>query len=362
MSAPPAYAFAVALDARRWGRTGLGRYQAELYTHLRALAPSLRLTLLGAPPGVAEALAARWLPYEAALYSWREQALGGWIARRAGADLVHYPHYAVPRWAPRPYVVTIHDLIHFRFPGQFGARRVALARRVLVRAVGRAARVICVSDATRRDLLALVPGVADRIHVIHEGVSARFTPATVEEVDRVRLRYRLGTYLLSMGDRRPYKRHDVAIAAFRRLREAQPDLQLVVVGETTRAEVADPPGSHRLGYVTDEELRALYSGAACLLFPSAWEGFGLPVLEAMACGCPVVCGHGSALDEVAGDAACRVDASSPVEVADAARALLDDHQFRQGMVARGLAWAARFRWDTAAQATLEVLAAAARQR
>jgi alpha-1,3-rhamnosyl/mannosyltransferase len=352
-SFPPG--FSIALDARRWGRTGIGRYQSELYRALHAIAPQLRLTLIGGRTAAEAAaqIGARHLPHDAPLYSVSEQLLGGRVMRAAAADLYHYPHYAVPYATPAPYVVSVMDLIHYRFPEQFGRAKVMLGRRVLSRAGRGAARVVCISDATRRDLLDLEPAVGDKVDVIHLGVSSRFSPAPAAAIESLSRRYGLGRYVLSSGDREPYKRYDVTAGAFERLRARDPGLQLVVFGERGPSGAADPPGAVRLDYVSDDDLAVLYSGARCLLFPSAYEGFGLPPLEAMACGCPVVCGRGSSLDEVCAGAASQVDATNAAEVADAAWVLVSDERVRADAVVRGRARAAQFTWERTARLTLE---------
>ena len=362
MSAAVPGSFSIALDARRWGRTGLGRYQSELYRHLRREAPHAQLTLVGGPAHQAAELGAACLPFTAPLYSPQEQWLGGRAMARARASVYHFPHYSVPRWAPRPYVVTVHDLIHFTFPQDFGMAKVAVARHVLRRAVARAAKVICVSASTARDLAALAPASAGKAVVIGEGVSDLFRPASRGEVDALRARHRLDRFVLSMGDRAPHKRFDVVANAFRWLRERDEGLRLVVVGERgAGAAPPDPEGTLRLDYVSDAELRVIYSAASCLLFPSAYEGFGLPPLEAMACGCPVVCSRGSSLDEVCGGAAVQVDGANWREVGEAAWALLADEGQRQQWVAAGLTHGGRFSWTDAARRTLAVLHEAAGQ-
>jgi alpha-1,3-rhamnosyl/mannosyltransferase len=355
-SLPSPAPFSIALDARRWGRTGLGRYQSELYRALHAVAPDLRLTLAGGDhaAAVAATLGARHLRYDPPLYSLREQLLGGRTIATAGADLYHFPHYAVPFSAPCPFVVSVLDLIHFRFPELFGQAKVAVAKQVLRRAVARAVRVICISEATRRDLVALIPDADSKSTAIHLGVAERFAPAPREAVEAISRKLGVGRYVLSVGDREPYKRYDVAAAAFERMHAWDPSLRFVVFGERGPSGVSDPPGTVRVDYVADEELVALYSGAGCLLFPSAYEGFGLPPLEAMACGCPVVCGRGSSLDEVFAGAAVQVDASNAAEVADAAWLLLSDRDARADAVARGRTRAAAFDWHTTARLTLEV--------
>ena len=320
----------------------------------------MRLTLAGgdAAATAAAALGACHLPFDAPLYSPTEQVFGGRALRAAAADLYHFPHYAVPFSAPSPFVVSVLDLIHFRFADLFGRVKVAVARRVLERAVTRAARVICISEATRRDLVELVPGVDDRTHVIHLGVSERFTPASPDTVDALKRKLGVRRYVLSAGDREPYKRYDVAAAAFDRIRAWDASLSFVVFGERGPSGVDDPPGTVRVDYVSDEDLVALYSGAECLLFPSAYEGFGLPPLEAMACGCPVVCGRGSSLDELFVGAATQVDAANASEVADAAWLLLSDRDARTSAVVRGHERAASFRWSDTARQTLDVFALA----
>ena len=236
----------------------------------------MTICLLGGPRDAAARLGAKWLPYDAPLYSAREQLLGGRAMHRAGADVYHFPHYAVPRWPPRPYIVTVHDLIHFRYPDHFGRARIAMARRVLLRAVAGAAAVGCVSESTRRDLEAMAPDAIAKLRVTRDGVSDRFAPAGTASIEALRTRYGLGPYVLSMGDRAPHKRFDLVAASFQYLRGRDPALRLAVVGERGPSGVTDPPGTLRLDYVSDEDLRTLYSGAACLLFPSEYRGVRPP--------------------------------------------------------------------------------------
>ena len=261
--------------------------------------------------------------------------------RRLGAALVH-TQYALPLRCPCPAVVTIHDLSFEH--GLMGRRDRAVFRRVVPRAARGAARVLTVSERTKRDLVEAYDIRAERVVVTPNGVDPAFGPESPASDDESRARSR--PYALAVGAIQERKNQAAALAAAR-----EAGLELVVVGPTKDERVAEElrAGGARLeGYVPTERLAALYRGAACLVQPSRHEGFGLPVLEAMASGTPVVTVPDPALVEVAGDAAVVVDEAS---LADGIRRALEE---RERLVAAGLVRARAFSWETTAEATVQV--------
>jgi glycosyltransferase involved in cell wall biosynthesis len=231
--------------------------------------------------------------------------------------------------------------------------------RVVPRSVARADRVLADSKATRDDLVAHFGAPPDKVQVLYSGVDARFCPEKGPgEGERLRAKYGIESpYVLSVGTLQPRKNYVRLIRAFANLPLA--NLQLAIAGgrgwlyEDIFAE-AQKHGDHVrvLGFVDDADLPALLRGAALFAFPSLYEGFGIPPLEAMACGVPVVCSDASSLPEVAGDAALMVDPFDVDALTQAMARALDDADLRQEMIARGLSQAARFTWEKAARQLL----------
>jgi glycosyltransferase involved in cell wall biosynthesis len=279
-----------------------------------------------------------------------------------GAAAAFFPHWDAPLLGmPARAVVTVHDLIPFRVPGAFPARKRALARPALARVLRTAARVVCVSEASAADVRRWAPAAAARVVAIPNGVSAEFSgPVTAPLAAGV-----AAPYLLCVGNQKPHKNLAAAVAVLARLRAgAHPGLRLVVAGRdfgtdglrdvALAAGVGDAVTT--LGEVDDRTLHALYAACGALVFPSRYEGFGLPVLEAMAAGAPVVASNTPAVAEVAGDAAAAL--LSPDDVAGMAAAcdrLLTDPEARRAAAARGRARASAFRWSETARRTGRLL-------
>jgi glycosyltransferase involved in cell wall biosynthesis len=260
--------------------------------------------------------------------------------RRLGASLVH-TQYALPFRSPCPVVVTIHDLSFADEDAQLMGRRDRWTfRRVVPRAARRAARVLTVSERTKQDLVTHYGISPERVVVTPNGVDPAFGP------DGTSYRLQLGPYALAVGAIQPRKNQLAALAAAR-----EAGLELVVVGPVKDERVAAElraRGARLEGYVPVERLAELYRGAACLVQSSRYEGFGLPVVEAMASGRPVVAVPDPALVEVAGDAAVVIDES---RLADGIReALADSARLREA----GLARARTFSWERTAEATVRV--------
>ena len=282
-------------------------------------------------------------------------------------DLFHATHYVLPPLKSRA-VVTIHDIIHLLYP-QFLPNRAALiyARVMIRRALTRADRIITVSYNSKRDLVDYFGISPSRVEVIYNGVSPRFRPDVPEE-ERARVAGKYGLarpYLLFLGGEKPHKNAQNVVRAFAEARRRRPDLphSLVLAGpmpaSTARIDAliaALDVGQSivRPGRIAEEDLPGLFAGAEVLLYPTLYEGFGLPVVEAMACGTPVLTSSTSALQEIAGGYAYLVD---PLDVDAIARGIVlltTDPKVRSDFVELGRKRARDFSWDKAAERTLEV--------
>jgi glycosyltransferase involved in cell wall biosynthesis len=286
------------------------------------------------------------------------QLLAGRAARRARADLLHGVHYELPLRAGLPSVVTVHDLTLLTHPDWHEASKVRYFGWALRRAVRAARRVLCVSATTARDLAERLEVAPWRIDVTRLGTDLR--PAGEAEVAALRRRLGLdGPYLLGLGTVEPRKDLPTLVQAFASLAGELPH-RLVLAGlagwgqGALAAAVAESGLADRVlltGYLPEADKAALFTGADMFAYPSRYEGFGLPVLEAMACGTPVVTTTGGSLPEVAGDAALLVDPGDPDALAAAMAKLAGDPAARQAAAARGRARAATFTWDRCAAET-----------
>lgn len=287
------------------------------------------------------------------------------VARRDGVGLLHSLGTTSPLWAPAPMVVTVHDLIFEAFPEAFPGARAAVLRRILPPMLRRARRVIADSHATARDIASRYGIPGGRIDVVHLGPGRSARAMSDERARRLRapLRAESGGYLLAVATTQPHKNLDGLIEAMRLLRPARPGLRLVLVGaagtadESLRRRAADAGVGDVVsfaGRVDDETLDALYRGAALFVYPSLYEGFGLPLLEAMERDVPVLSSQSTSLPEVGGDAVAYVDARSPQALATQIGLLLDDPDRRARLRVAGRARASTFSWRRAARETLAV--------
>jgi glycosyltransferase involved in cell wall biosynthesis len=260
----------------------------------------------------------------------------------AGADVVHFPlTIEVPR-TDVPKVVTLHDLQHLDLPGMFPRAERAFRAVFWHRSLRRAERMITISGFVRDRAVARLGLDASRIRVVPLGVDhEHLRPATTEREP----------FVLYPARRWPHKNHERLLEAFALVRRDRPELRLVLTGGGDFSGM--PDGVDARGHVGSGELASLMQRASALVFPSLYEGFGLPPLEAMACGCPVACSNVAALPETVGDAARLFDPHDPRAIADA---VLDVLAAPEEWVARGLARAAGFSWDATARATDAVYA------
>ncbi|WP_372991034.1 glycosyltransferase family 4 protein [Sulfitobacter sp.] len=278
-------------------------------------------------------------------------------------DVVHSVCMGYPVATRKPLVVTIHDLGPLTHPEFFSHNRPWVMERALKQAVDKAATVVAISQATADEILSLHPQAADRVRVVHSGVAERFfdepDPAALDGLD---LPPDDVPFILTAGSLNPRKN---VLGVMQALRHALQDIphHLVLAGgggwdmEQLQQELGSSDLAarvHRLGFVSDEALRALYRRAAMYLHPSLYEGFGLTLLEAMAAGTPVVTSNRSSLPEIAGDAALLVDPTDPNAIAEAVIRLANDQGLVDTLREKGFARARSFSWNKTAQTMKEI--------
>lgn len=345
----------IGIDCRKVADFGIGTYIRGLTRALIELQGTETFVLF-APSGLHSLLPAsdrtELVDSTAPHYSARELISLGAAARERRLDLFHAPHYVVP-FTRIPMVVTIHDLIHLRLPSSRWMDR-SYARWMIGRAVRKSRTILTVSDAVRAEIARTYPGSHSRIVVTPNGVDPVFSSVR-RESDRPALDALdiiPDGYFLFVGNRKPHKNVGRLLTAWNTVRARHPGLRLVLVGGDWSG-IPRPPGVLATGLVPASELAALYRNALALLQPSIDEGFGLPLVEAMASGTPVICSDIAALREVAAGACMLIDPFDHETISAAMIRIADDPAERASLRASGLARARQFTWQRCALATLD---------
>jgi glycosyltransferase involved in cell wall biosynthesis len=375
----------IAMDARRIRDFGIGTYIRSLVHALSNIDRENRYTLIS---GAGDVRTLAGLPenFKAAVYSRSDNGLFDHVAfpmflHGIAPDLVHIPLNRVPLALMRPYVVTVHDMANLLFEEGKSGVRMQLRRYRFRRGLVRARRVIAVSEATKRDVQNMLGVRPERIRRVYNAPDPQFYARgehSLEEHKRILERYQIQhPFLLYAGNVRRHKNIPKLVEAFAVVRgqladhPVYKDLRLVLIGDTLSQQPAIrqavmksrvEPLVRFLGFVPFETLRCFYESAAAFVFPSRYEGFGLPPLEAMACGTPVVTSNISSLPEVVGDAAVLVNPENVFDISRGIQEALLDEALRAELILRGREQAARFSWERTAREVLEIYREAAAYR
>ena len=357
-------------------KTGVGHYTFELARAVASLdsSTSVELVYPSTYPPISLGKTGAELPANLKLERVRVGPLGRhwWSAglpryvRRGKLELFHGTNYDIPLWHPCATVLTIHDLSQLLYPETHERRSVKRARRRLPLMSRAADAIITPTETVRREVCEHLKTHPEKVFAIPEAARTCFSPLGFAQTADVRRSLGVGDeFLLTVGTLEPRKNLAVLVSAFEEVTRARPreDMQLVIAGG--RGWLSGPlfsaiersPARARIlltDYLQDDDLRALYASCRAFIYPSVYEGFGLPPLEAMACGAPVIASRSAAIEETTGDAAILFDHTSAIELAQKILALLGDENARQNLSSAGLKLASQFSWDRTAQLTLDV--------
>jgi len=361
----------IAFDVRKLNDFGIGTYIRNLILHLAQLDQSSEYLLIGHERDKAELGA---LPANFSYFFdhtqdgtfWNDFVLPYTLKKR-GVQILHTPHYRAPRYLHCKSIITIHDCVHILFPN-YAASRAAhdQARKITRRTIKQSSHILTVSEATQRDLMRLFSIPEDKITVVYNAIDERAVlTSDVEEQKRVLERYQIqDPFLLYAGNIKPHKNIARLIEAFSVLKtelkdnETWKNLKLLIIGDELskhqflRRTVIRSGVQHDVrffGYVPYETLKVFYKSAEIFAFPSLYEGFGLPPLEAMANGTPVLTSNVSSLPEVMGNAALLVNPENVFEICKGLKHLLFDFNLRAELIARGLEQSRLYSWKKSAE-------------
>jgi len=357
----------IVLDARMHSHTGIGRYITVLLRNLKSVneARSYVISII-VNDEILEIHGFHKIKITSKPFSVKEQVELPFKIMRKHVDLVHSPQFNIPLLSRAAQVTTIHDCAYDRFPEEY-PNRVAKGyyRFMFPIALRKSKRIIAISESTKRDLIELYKISPEKISVIYQGVDSRFyQDMSNEKNSMLKPLYVDGDFALFVGLTRPRKNVDRLVRAFAKvLPSLKTGAKLVLAGKidtrfldvrrlAERLNISD--SVVQLGFVSEDQLLALYKTACCFVFPSLYEGFGLPVLEAMAAGTPVITSRVSSLPEVAGDAALLVNPYNVDEIAEAMYKLFTDASFRDKLRQKGKERSKQFTWRKCAQKTLKV--------
>jgi glycosyltransferase involved in cell wall biosynthesis len=363
----------VDVSAAVHSRAGLGRYAGTIAQSLAKLHPGEISLFFNRDSTIHPLPELEHLPQRSVAAGYKPWRMAVWLGQLLGvgfnrlmpdATLYHATEHLLPPLEGVPSVLTVHDLIYRLYPEHHKRLNYWYLNAAMPLYVRRADAVITISEASKRDLIRTYGVSPDKVTVIYEAAHARFQPTSSNEQAHVKRAYGLPErYLLQVGTIEPRKNLVRLLHAFEELRKRGNDIGLVIVGskgwlfDDLLAEIERSPAKEMVimpGYVSDDDLPAVYGGSSAAVLASVYEGFGLPILEGMACGAPVVSSRASSLPELGGDAARYFDPYDLSEMTEVIGEVLNDRALADEMSVRGIQQAAGFSWDRAAQETWAV--------
>ena len=382
----------IGIDARFYGPIGkgLGRYTQEIVDNIIKMVDLSQVSVVVflSPENFNEFSIShkniKKIKIRMHWYSWQEQIFFPWFIWREKLDLIHYPHFNVPVFTPCRFVVTIHDLILTHFPTTRATTHSPLVyyfknlayRFVIKQAIKRSQKVITVSNFTKNDILEQFKIPEEKIIVTYEGVANLYKGN--DDSFSVKLNYQENNlvenvlkndFLLYVGNAYPHKNLEFLLRVFKNIREIKPNLRLVLIGKEDyfynklrnfalsinllKSNSEDSPVVFA-GYVPDRQLLVFYQKASAYIFPSLYEGFGLPPLEAMAQSCPVISASASSLPEILGQAALYFNPKEEEELKKRVLELLDNESLRSELINKGKEQIKKYSWEECARQTFSV--------
>ncbi len=339
----------VLIDARMIGDQphGIATHLFQLLRQLEKIDRVNRYTLLICHPALKKQLSFECLQTKSRWISLREQMELPGLIKKLKPDLYHSPSFIIPFYCPVPFILTLHDLNHVRCREMKRFHTTLYYQTILKRAVRKAKKIITVSQFSKKEVIDYYKIPENKISVIYNGVSSKFSPLeNKQHLDACRIKYRLPErFILWIGNSKKHKNLGSVVRAFERLKT---DFKLVLMGVSYLH-----PQIHSVGHVDTEDLACLYQLSAFLVYPSLYEGFGLPVIEAAACGKKMIVSNRPPLSEIAGTTAILVDPLDINALANAMQRLLGDPQTYH-IDQEGIRHSKKFSWEDAARKTVEV--------
>ncbi len=356
----------IAFDARMINHPGIGRYIKNLLNAIAGLNAGYEFLLFGDKKQLTayglRLTAGKIIQWNAPVYSLREQFLRPF--KRYKPDIIHVPHFNAPLTTGKgrgKVVVTIHDLIYTKFPEYLPLFKRGIARRLIINAAKKSDAIIAVSKNTKKDISELVPGSRFKTEVIYEASDPQFR--VIEDKQYLKLvkeRYSIpeGDILLFVGSLKKHKNVKGLLHAYEKVKR-RVSCSLVIAGRFHKDEhdilkKITASGALYLGEVRAEDLAAVYNLATALVFPSFYEGFGLPLLEAFACGIPTIASYTSSLPEIAGGSSVYFNPCHEDDISDKIYSVLTDKELREDLVSKGFERTRQFSWQKTAEETLAV--------